>query len=312
MNSDDGDHDAHENPKNEGEEHSNHSIGKRIGEFLILALYLVIDAFEIWPHSHLFAVASIPVGLLALLLLDGGFSQKRMAIITGVVSVLCAALYIITPAHEPPLFNVATSASIWARTFDNKDKGPPISTYAVSFGLFRASPPPSLAPPVAVGVDFLVRMAVTNASGTPRRLTEYDLDVAQSKSGPWTRMCRIDFRFAQLFTGDDPKTFLRVPDSALLDNQLSLHAIGPGDTVNGWAAWGCPKGAPNECQPAFLRFILYDSLGQKTEVLTDQLSGKTREPLRDLAASGALPVEITDRSLTGYPLSEGQCFQWPR
>jgi hypothetical protein len=98
MSGDDAQHDAEESPAHKGDDPGKHGVGKRVGEFLILALYLAIDAFEIWPHSHLFAVASIPVGVLALMLLDGGFSKKRMAIATGVVMVLCAALYFISPA----------------------------------------------------------------------------------------------------------------------------------------------------------------------------------------------------------------------
>jgi hypothetical protein len=28
------------------------SVGKRIGEFLILSIYLMIDVYEVWPKSH--------------------------------------------------------------------------------------------------------------------------------------------------------------------------------------------------------------------------------------------------------------------
>jgi hypothetical protein len=60
-------------------DHSKPSIGKRIGEVLILGLYLAVDAFEVWPHSRVFALVSVPIGVAALLLLDGGFSTKRIA-----------------------------------------------------------------------------------------------------------------------------------------------------------------------------------------------------------------------------------------
>jgi hypothetical protein len=102
MTGDNTKNDAEKSSEKESEDHSEHSVGKRIGEFLILALYLAIDAFEIWPHSHLFAVASIPVGVLALMLLDGGFSTKKMAIASAVVTALCAALYFSAPEEVRP------------------------------------------------------------------------------------------------------------------------------------------------------------------------------------------------------------------
>ena len=45
---------------------------KRVGEFLILGLYLAIDAAEVWHRSHFWALFAAFIGIVALLLLDGG------------------------------------------------------------------------------------------------------------------------------------------------------------------------------------------------------------------------------------------------
>jgi hypothetical protein len=101
MCSDECQHDTKENSHEMSDDHSKASVGKRVGEALILALYLVIDAFEIWPHSHLFALASIPLGVLALMLLDGGFSKKTTKLATVVVAALCACLYVLSGPSSP-------------------------------------------------------------------------------------------------------------------------------------------------------------------------------------------------------------------
>jgi hypothetical protein len=64
-------------------------------------LYLVVDATEIWPRSHLFALVTAVVGVLALLLLDGGVSTKRAFIITAATSAACTALYLFAPPILP-------------------------------------------------------------------------------------------------------------------------------------------------------------------------------------------------------------------
>jgi hypothetical protein len=89
-------------PKNMSNNHSEPSVGKRIGEFLILSIYLVIDVEEVWPKSHFFALLAAAGGVLALLLLDGGISKKRSAIIMAIAVVVSAAIYLIAPPASAP------------------------------------------------------------------------------------------------------------------------------------------------------------------------------------------------------------------
>jgi hypothetical protein len=90
-------------------DHSETSIKKRVGEFLILALYLAIDAYEIWPHSHIVALALVPVGVVALLLLDGGVSTKRTCQ-TGAITILaCVGIYF----SAPPILPEETDTHGW-------------------------------------------------------------------------------------------------------------------------------------------------------------------------------------------------------
>lgn len=78
------------------------SIRKRIGEFSILGLYLIIDAAEIWPRSHWLALVVALIGIVALLLLDGGFSTKRIIVISGAIAVAFTVIYFVAPESETP------------------------------------------------------------------------------------------------------------------------------------------------------------------------------------------------------------------
>jgi hypothetical protein len=101
MMSDHGQDDPKESPSHNGDDHSKHSVGQRIGEALILGLYLLIDAFEVWPRHPLLAAIAIPVGVLALLLLDGGFSKKRVAMATAVAGCLAVVAFFVVPKELP-------------------------------------------------------------------------------------------------------------------------------------------------------------------------------------------------------------------
>lgn len=101
MTCDNAEHNAQESPAQESDNRSKHDVGQRIGEALILSLYLVIDAFEVWPHHPLLAAAAVPIGVLALLLLDGGFSKKRVAAVTAVATVLAVIAYFVMPPELP-------------------------------------------------------------------------------------------------------------------------------------------------------------------------------------------------------------------
>ena len=56
-------------------------VRKRIGEFLILFIYLLIEAFGIWPISHIWALTTTVAGIVALALLDGALSGLWVSII---------------------------------------------------------------------------------------------------------------------------------------------------------------------------------------------------------------------------------------
>jgi hypothetical protein len=72
-------------------------FGKRVGEFLILGLYLAVDAAELWHRSHFWALFAAWFGVLALLLLDGGFSRKAMGVIASTAAIFCAVVYFVAP-----------------------------------------------------------------------------------------------------------------------------------------------------------------------------------------------------------------------
>jgi hypothetical protein len=92
--------------KKDSKKMSNHdsapsSIGKRVGEFLILAIYLAIDAVELWHRSHFWSLVAALAGVIALLLLDGGFTRKQIGISAVVAIMACVAIYLTAPL-EPP------------------------------------------------------------------------------------------------------------------------------------------------------------------------------------------------------------------
>jgi hypothetical protein len=76
-------------------------IGKRIGEFLILGLYLAIDVVEIWHKSHFWTLVVAVIGGVALILLDGGFSWRQITVMTALSVVGCAMIYLVAPPILP-------------------------------------------------------------------------------------------------------------------------------------------------------------------------------------------------------------------
>src|SRR5271168_2042138 len=83
-------------------DHTEPSIKKRLGEFLILGLYLVLDLVHIWPTHHFYALVAAFVGFAALLLLDGGFSTKQIVATLACVGVGCVVIYFGAAATERP------------------------------------------------------------------------------------------------------------------------------------------------------------------------------------------------------------------
>lgn len=78
------------------------SLRKRVGEFLILAIYLAIDVYDVWPKSHLWALLAAFAGILALLLLDGGISVRHIWFVSAVTVVICVVIYFAAPLETDP------------------------------------------------------------------------------------------------------------------------------------------------------------------------------------------------------------------
>jgi hypothetical protein len=79
------------------------NIGKRIDQFLILGIYLAIDVFEFWHKSHFWTLVAALVGVIALLLLDGGFSKKQITISAAIGMLICLVVYFVAPPPEPTI-----------------------------------------------------------------------------------------------------------------------------------------------------------------------------------------------------------------
>lgn len=95
---------ADSNPENKGDKQIGAKISKRIGEFLILLIYLVIDAFEVWPRTHVGALLAFVAGLIALMLLDGEFSYKSLGGVGIAAATTSILIYVLVgPAMEPPI-----------------------------------------------------------------------------------------------------------------------------------------------------------------------------------------------------------------
>ena len=75
-------------------------IGKRSGEFLLYAIFVVCDAWGFWGESHVLCLAVAWVGFLGLLLYDGmPWDRMRFQLAAGLVA--CEVIYNIAPATLP-------------------------------------------------------------------------------------------------------------------------------------------------------------------------------------------------------------------
>jgi hypothetical protein len=85
-------------------------LRKRLGEFLILLIFVLVDAFGLWPQSHFWALLTGVAGIVVLLLLDGALSLVRVSVAAVVLSAIAAATYwIVGPAVAP---NVEVAGSL--------------------------------------------------------------------------------------------------------------------------------------------------------------------------------------------------------
>ncbi len=153
------------------------SVGKRIGEALILSVYLAVDAFDVWPKSHVGCLVLAFTGVLGILLLDGflerSFPVKRVIVLCLIAFAACVLVYFIAPiiAEAPQSSVVATGptpigpASPGApRTFQG-GPGIPFEDAEVRGSLKPANEPtpPNGCDRAAIGADALKVLIGDNA-----------------------------------------------------------------------------------------------------------------------------------------------------
>jgi hypothetical protein len=87
--------------KYKGHEEMEPGNRKRLGEFLILLIYLLIEGFGIWPFSHFWCLTTTVAGIVALLFLDGGFTERQIGIAAAVMVIICSIIYLRAPPILP-------------------------------------------------------------------------------------------------------------------------------------------------------------------------------------------------------------------
>jgi hypothetical protein len=105
MGSDNRKHCLNKYSENMSDNHTKPTIAQRIGEFLILTIFLVFDILEFWNRNHLITIFLAGIGILALGLLDGILLPQRPWRIISIVAfltVLGALIDLIAPAIPPP------------------------------------------------------------------------------------------------------------------------------------------------------------------------------------------------------------------
>lgn len=285
---------------------------KRLGEFLILLIYLIIEGYGLWditwPLPHFWALAAGVAGVVALLFLYGAFSEKQIAVYAGTATLCCIGIYLIAPRPLP--FHIEYSGILW-EVDDRLPKIPnpngQLNVVPVSRGwLITGSANKSI---MLQGVDILMHLAITNRSAAARRITGYKLAVSSLSDDLWTPLCNIDFNgVTELYSMGDKKTprnFHLTGD--FLDKQLTAHAMQPGDTVSGWAGWICPLSDEHECRPNRLKFTLDDSLGEHTQYILSIKSGKTKVTNDWMELALFSVPQLADRDFTNEHFMEGNC-----
>jgi hypothetical protein len=74
---------------------------KRLGEFLILLIYLIIEGYGLWdiswPIAHFWALFAGVAGFVALLFMDGGLTGSQISIYTVIAIAGCVMIYFVAP-----------------------------------------------------------------------------------------------------------------------------------------------------------------------------------------------------------------------
>ncbi len=300
-------------PKQEKQEWMSRPTRRIVGETIILLIYLAIDVVEVWPLSHCWALASGVAGVSALAFME--LPTPYWAVSTAMAALCAFGIFVFTPQVNPLVpvppklpFAVVTSEKLRARTFPHgPDPNPPIFAYAVDRGaLIAGAAQNGPSAMVSQGVDLLMYVTITNRSGTPRRVTEYNLDVGGSASGPWTAMCPVNFKFFQMYFVGNAKEPFQWPADEMLDSKLTEHSLQPGDTFSGWAGWICPLAATDECRPAYLRYTLTDSLGVESQYVESNAQADATRPHDWMTDATIMPIKATRNFVKGSFI-EGNC-----
>ncbi|MGD0864945.1 MAG: hypothetical protein ABSA49_05260 [Rhizomicrobium sp.] len=284
-------------------------VDKIIGSWFA-GLALVAGLVGLYAHHESSAVA---LGIAALIALVAGVAlhvrhinrRKRtiawklfapLAFAHVVCLIMALALFVYAP--EPSAFRISHNIPIWGRTIKTKISRTELTAFAVSRGnMWAVTNGPN---PVAVPVDLLMYVAITNVSKMPRAITEYDAAVGSTAEGPWEKLCHIDLRTSTAYwITPDPSRAGSIATTKILDDELGETPIGIGGVIGGWAAWSCPKKSTDECKPDFFRLTLYDSLGEAREYVvpnTQEAAAKQHEDL--MKSEMQMGAEIADLSHT--------------
>ena len=211
-----------------------------------------------------------------------------------------------TPSVANP-FTVVLNVPIWSRTWGTY-KETFLSAFAVSKGFVRAIS--NDRDNAGLSIDLLVNFDVTNVSTSTRRITEYQLAVAEHSVGPWTYLCPINFRFpTHIYTvlHPNPNGFTELLPQDYFDQKLTARPMQQGESVAGTTGWVCPHGSRFDCRPLFTKVTIYDSLGQRSEYIQSRELSNEQEVPHDWMAAGYFKAKLPDRNFPTEPAIEGVC-----
>lgn len=78
------------------------SIKKRAGEAIALAVSLMVDFIGVWPSHRLLALVLPVIGVVVLMFVDGGISNKVMLWVTAIATAACTTAYVAFPTPKVP------------------------------------------------------------------------------------------------------------------------------------------------------------------------------------------------------------------
>jgi hypothetical protein len=90
------------NTKNMSNDGGKPSVGKRGGEFLILAIYLFGDVWEFWNINHVLCLFLAGIGIFALIWYDDALNHRQLTILAAVLVVVAVGIDWVTPPIPAP------------------------------------------------------------------------------------------------------------------------------------------------------------------------------------------------------------------